>query len=94
MDVRISGKLRAFVHEKHKELLRRIIQWSTCVHRVPEEANRYSNLTITRFGKQSTATVSGVRTTTALEVENLPKAPPPKAQMELPSVDGEGRKLK
>jgi adenine-specific DNA-methyltransferase len=55
------------------------------------KADRYSNLTIKKIPKTVLSRCEWGKDDYSLQVENLPKAPPPKGQMELIPGDGDGR---
>jgi len=56
------------------------------------KADRYSNLTIKKIPRAVLSRCEWGKDDYSLQVENLPKAPPPKGQMELLSSDGDAAK--
>jgi len=57
------------------------------------KADRYSNLTIKKIPRAVLSRCEWGKDDYSLQVENLPKAPPPKGQMELIPADGDQTKL-
>jgi adenine-specific DNA-methyltransferase len=55
--------------------------------------DRYPTLTIKKIPKAVLSRCEWGKHGYSLQVENLPKAPPPKGQMELIPTDGNGRAL-